>query len=1021
MGFLAKLVATARLWWRVMRMQRVTREGWFYLLFTLAVGVAAINTGNNLLYLVLGLLVSVLLLSAFLSETVLAKLRIERELPPYGVVGQPLRVGVVVENRKRRLASHSLVISELGIEGARTYVARVGPRESVRAFWTTVEPRRGLLGLRGFRITTRFPFGLFEKSRELFLPESLPIHPLGISGEEEAPLPPQSVGQVPVPMPGQGLDFHALREYRQGDDLRQIHWKATAKTGRLFTVEKEREHKRRVTLLVDTRPAKAPEDLDGAADRLVGLSRRLVAEGCEVGLRLPDEEIPPGTGRAQLLRIADRAARLAPAAPDAPAPQPFPGTVPLAIPLREAPAPPMEARPPAPRWIAPTRGRLGLFDTQRASLFLALLLAFGSLLISGEMPALMPVVFLGAMGAAYFRQKESASLSRLANILTLGALFAAVLAVVALQLEVMVVAPTFVVLLAAFRLLARKGPGDDVLLLLMALMMLAGGAALTGDMSYGLLFAAFAVVGTIALATTHLRREVEAVGGPMASRAPGSVTASLLAFLGGISLFVLVGSLTIFIAFPRVSVGLLARSEGPTVGGGGDRIELGGVGVLKDNPTPVMRVRFLTEQPREEIYWRTGVFDRWDGRGWSKFIGRQTPVAGGGGIFFFGRGNVEGIEAEIDVLRDVPTLPSFGRPISLRFFTRRGQPAPRLASYEDGTLEVRNPPSPLRYRLRSALGEVSDLSGAAEAVWLHVPPDLDPRVRELAASFSDQGSEEALIRSIVAWLQRENRYTLELPGEVEDPLAHFLFERKEGHCEFFATALTMLLRLRGIPARVVTGYYGISWVGAGGYWVVREGDAHAWTEAFLPGRGWVRFDATPAAERPGLAEGPWASLVEWVDVWRMRWANWVLDFDSRTQGRLMRRTASVLVGVWGFLGRGRPLLGVFAVAVLAGAVALLGLGLRRAWEGRANSVRGLSPDQRRAVSLFRRVRARLRARGIELGPAATAAEWLEAARRELEPPEAAAVDRALRAYQSARFGSRPLEPEKLRQLTRNLP
>src|SRR5690554_6896132 len=141
-----------------MRMQRVTREGWFYLAFTLAVGVAAINTGNNLLYLVLGLLVSVLLLSAFLSETVLSKLRIGRELPPYGVVGQPLRVGIVVTNRKRRMASHSLVISELGIEGARTFVARVGPQSSVRAFWTGVEPRRGLLRLQGFRITTRFPF-----------------------------------------------------------------------------------------------------------------------------------------------------------------------------------------------------------------------------------------------------------------------------------------------------------------------------------------------------------------------------------------------------------------------------------------------------------------------------------------------------------------------------------------------------------------------------------------------------------------------------------------------------------------------------------------------------------------------------------------------------------------------------------------------------------------------------------------------------------------------------------------------
>src|SRR5690606_4881710 len=309
-----------------MRMQRVTREGWFYFAFTLAVGVAAINTGNNLLYLVLGLLVSLLLLSAFLSETVLSGLRIGRELPPYGVVGQPFRVGVVVENRKRRLASHSLVISELGVDGARTFVARVGPGESVRAFWTGVDPRRGVLRLSGVRITTRVAFGLFEKNREGSLPAESPIHPLGLASGDAEVLS-AAPGQVPVPAPGQGLDFHALRAYRPGDDLRQIRWKATAKTGRPVALERERERQRRVTLLVDTRQARAPEDLDGAADRLVAVARRLVGEGCEVGLRTPDHEVPPGIGRSQLLRLADRAARLAPAAADASAPQPFAGTV----------------------------------------------------------------------------------------------------------------------------------------------------------------------------------------------------------------------------------------------------------------------------------------------------------------------------------------------------------------------------------------------------------------------------------------------------------------------------------------------------------------------------------------------------------------------------------------------------------------------------------------------------------------------------------------------------------------------
>lgn len=1016
MTFFRRLAATARLWWRVMRMQRVTRDGWFYLAFTLAVGVAAINTGNNLLYLVLGLLVSVLLLSAFLSETVLSRLRIEREVPPYGVAGQPFRVGIVVHNRKRRLASHSLVISEVGIEGARTYVARVGPGESVRAYWVGAQPRRGVMQLAGFRITTRFPFGLFEKNREILVADRIPIHPAGVLPARAAELLPQSPGVVPLPAPGRGLDFYALREYRQGDDLRQVHWKASARTGRLHTIEKEREQQRRVTLLLDTRGAASPEALDGAADLAVGLARRLIAEGCEVGLRLPDDEVPPGGGRAQILRIADRAARMLPAPASAAAPQPFPGTAGVVVPLVPAPPPLGEERPPAPRWIPPTEGRLDLHGTQRLAVFCALGLALGSLAISGELATALALPFAASALVGFFRDRPLLG-PLAANLLTLVVFLATALAVVALGLDIMLVAPGFVILLASVRLLARRGAGDDFLLLLMASMMLAGGAALTGELSYGLLFAGFAVAGTIALATTHLRREVEAVAGAAASRAPGTVTGALLSLLGGLSLLVLLGSVLLFLSFPRVSVGLLARKEGPVVGGGGDRIELGGVGVLKDDPTPVMRVRFLGGEPPREIYWRTKVFDEWDGRGWSRVQTAGRAVGGAGGLFFVRRRGGPGVEAEVEVLRDVPALPVFGDPITVRFFLRRGQPPPSLVSHDDGTLEVLHPPSPLRYRLRAAVGATGE--GDPDD-YRGVPPGLDPRIRRLADSFEGRDP-EVLARTMVAWLQRENRYTRELPGEVGDPLAHFLFERRAGHCEYFATALAILLRLRGIPARVVAGYYGASWVEAGGYWVVREGDAHAWTEAWIPGRGWVLLDATPAEERPGHAEGAWASLVQWLDVWRMRWANWVLDFDARTQGWLFRQVGRALAGVWSFLAQGRVLLRIVAAGVVAASLALASVAFLRRLARQGGNFRATSADRRRATRLYRRVRARLRARGIELGPAATASEWAEAASRALPAEEARAVARALEAYAEARFGDRPLDTEKVRHLLRSLP
>src|SRR5690606_29821187 len=127
--------------------------------------------------------------------------------------------------------------------------------------------------------------------------------------------------------------------------------------------------------------------------------------------------------------------------------------------------------------------------------------------------------------------------------------------------------------LAASRLLGRRGPADDALLLLSALLMLAGGAALTGDLSYGVAFAAFAVTSTVALCLSHLRRELEEVDGPAASRRRGTVSGSLVGALSLLSVAVLVGSAVVFVTFPRVSAGIVRRAIEQRVGGGSDRIQ----------------------------------------------------------------------------------------------------------------------------------------------------------------------------------------------------------------------------------------------------------------------------------------------------------------------------------------------------------------------------------------------------------------------------------------------------------------
>ena len=531
---------------------------------------------------------------------------------------------------------------------------------------------------------------------------------------------------------------------------------------------------------------------------------------------------------------------------------------------------------------------------QKVALLAAVAAAFASLAISGELPLWARVGFgIAAILGLLIREGSAQKLRNASNLLALGALVVLAAQVIMGSADVIVAAPTFAVALAASRLLGRRGPVDDALLLLAALLMIAGGAALTGDLAYGVAFIAFAVAATVALCLSHLRREAEEVEGPEVSKRKGTVSGALIGALAILSLTVLIGSALVFVGFPRVSTGMMRRAPEQRVGGAGERIELGGVGVLKDNPTPVMRVRFPAGVPQGELYWRTGVFSDWDGRGWARPLVEKRALSAEGSLYRLGVPGRGAVVADVEVLAHEPGLPSPGQPLEVRFPARQGQLPPLLLEGADGSLEVRGQGSELRYRITAAPRPNPAAEGherpSEEAMplraWLSLPEGLDPRIEALASSLR---SEEPLetVESVLAHLETSYRYTRELPGEVADPLSHFLFERREGHCEFFASAFTILLRLNGIPSRVVAGYYGATHVEAGGYWVVRQGDAHAWTEAFFPGVGWVRFDATPAEVRPGEVSGSWASLVQWMDVMRVRWNDWVLDFDGRNQMRL---------------------------------------------------------------------------------------------------------------------------------------
>ena len=314
--------------WRARRFRpprrlRFTRSGKYYVGFTLLIGLAAINTGNNLLFLVLGLMLAGITLSGMLSEATLRGLEVKRVLPLEARAGRPVLVGLSVTNRKARLGSFAVVgrdVTESG-EAGRVFALHLDGGQTRELAYRWEPARRGRVRFLRIELATRYPFGLFEKWREYFIEADLVVFPREVAPPALQPSRAQPPGERPSGAVGSGTEFFALREARFGDDARHIHWKTSARRGRPVVVERERERRRRVAVIVDNRegpgPAR-PHALDHLAERAAALVRQGLEEGCEVALSASGVMVPAGTGSAHERRILRELALLEPGLPEAP-------------------------------------------------------------------------------------------------------------------------------------------------------------------------------------------------------------------------------------------------------------------------------------------------------------------------------------------------------------------------------------------------------------------------------------------------------------------------------------------------------------------------------------------------------------------------------------------------------------------------------------------------------------------------------------------------------------------------------
>lgn len=617
----------------------------------------------------------------------------------------------------------------------------------------------------------------------------------------------------------------------------------------------------------------------------------------------------------------------------------------------------------------------------------------------------------------------------------------------------------FAAALQVIRLASRRGAAHDQQVIVLALLHLIAGTVLGGGLAYALCFLGFLIVTPGALVLSHLRREVEGnyrqgardrtglpVDVPRILRSRRVIGRSFLGFTCLLSIPIFVFTAVLFVLFPRVGLSLLllnhARPE--RMIGFSDRVDLGGVGKLRSDPTIAMRVDYPIAKelapPRLALYLRGTAFDQYDGRSWSRTSVQRSAAERNGPYVPVRRYPKLGEDRVMHIELEPISPPVLFLPpdtAALKILSSSGpllSSAPTIFSGPEGQLSYASTEDRgIRYDVY--LTQPNDVPsralGSAERLkYLTLPSSVSPRVVELARSWVGNQSDPAEQAKLIEHkLRTEYRYDLESPsGSAKNPLEHFLFESRRGHCEFYSTAMAVLLRTLAVPTRNVTGFIGGTYNRFGDYYAVRQGDAHSWVEVYLDGRGWTRFDPTPpagAAPRSDVT-GVLAFVRDLVEAVAQRWNRHVISYDLKQQLNLFRAVQATysdlrssqgpLAAVTG--SRPRLLVGV-AGLVLIGAGILLVRRRRRTVKPTDDASARIAAATLQVVELYLALEAVMAARGVGR-PTSTPPLAHARALTEIAHPLAPEILSLTERYLQARFGGRSLSEAERRDFARRV-
>ena len=584
--------------------------------------------------------------------------------------------------------------------------------------------------------------------------------------------------------------------------------------------------------------------------------------------------------------------------------------------------------------------------------YAAVFCGFFSLWVSGTFGFIVTAFFITVMIAAWFlegsRWQIGEKVGTALIVLALPAFYAAwyfqIIQASGSETWIAGMLPRMILCLAAVKLLQKKSDRDWIFLYLMAFfeVLLAAGLSISG--LYLVSFLAYLLVMVCAIIAFEIRKTSRAVEHSISGtsvKAKDEISESTITMrvrrlpmaAVGLIVFIVALAMPLFFILPRVGgAGFGGDQRGlPTYSGFSDTVRLGEIGTIQKDDSVVMRVEMEGNAANEtDLYFRGIALDTFDNRSWSKSRFGQPES--------HMRGDSDMIK--LDTVADPRTL--FRQTIYLEPLDTRvlfGLPRvvgmqgnfPLLHTDAYGSISHSRTAERISYRVFSdrsrptaeRLRADDQPYTAAVQNYRELPPVYDLEIAELAKQVTAGANNRYdKAKAIESYLQTNFGYTLEQKASGRQPLSDFLFNVREGHCEYFATAMAIMLRTQGVATRIINGFHGGEYNDAAGLTIVRQRHAHAWVEVYFPKEdAWVTFDPTPFAGQAGgaLQTGIAAIFSKYIEALETFWIQYFIAFDNQEQRSLAKsvRTgfAEYQSRVSAYLGHGQDMLAEWWIEV----------------------------------------------------------------------------------------------------------